>query len=127
MSSITLCSQKIYAFYIYHNERMSKDYLLFKGIGVLKDNKVEIFHEHDYMITQYNFLRLNNYYDMVEKFGDLQCVIVNEKYNVIDSFFDNQKEIEKKYNISVSPLYSRAYKANDTIKLNKLSELKEAV
>lgn len=106
----------VYAFFIYTNPNTHVKYLLFKGVGLIENNKINILHKYDYLHTQYNFQKLRNYYDMVNKFGEKPCRLVDNDLNIVsDKEYENQNEIAKEFNIKISRLSKRAFNEKDVV------------
>lgn len=119
----------IYLFQVYTNPRTLKRYLLFKGVGELQDNfKYEKVPKYDWQLTRFNHYRLNNYYDLLPKLGELPCYMVDSKEEIIPmAKFNNQKEVEEAYDIKMSKLMQAPFKQRNTIKMEKINAISDDI
>lgn len=106
----------VYCFLIYEHPKSGVRTLLFEGVANIRDNMPVFIHRYDYLTTSRGFKRLRNYYDMVEKFGELPCRIVDlDGAFVSDVVYEDQKEIQKTFELKSSRSFNRAFAEKDII------------
>ena len=111
----------VFGFVIYQNPNTQIKYLLFRGIGFVKNNKYERIEKYDYLTSSYGYKKLRNYYDMFEKFGDKPCVVLDVDNNLIsDIYFKNQNEIAEIFEIKVSRLSKKPFCEKEVANTKKL-------
>lgn len=119
MSDNKIQNDAVYGFVTYcnPNSRNKTKYLLFRGIGIVEDGVYKRIKKYDYLTSENGFTKLRNYYDMVDKFGNKPCVILDTDNNVIsDVVYNSQDEIAKKYGIKISKLSSVSFSEKDTVR-----------
>lgn len=106
-----------YFFTIFDNPVNGKRFLIFRGVGCVdKKKKKAVFNDEKFWgRTGFGYLYARNYYDMLKIYKEMPCVLINTSNKVVS--FDEyscQKEIQEKFDITVSELYSRPHNSKDT-------------
>lgn len=113
-----------YAFCVYTNPNTQTQYLLFKGAGFVEGNKINILHKYDYLTTAYGYKKMRNYNDMVLKFGEKPCFLVDIDCNIVsDKKYQNQDKIATEFKIKLSRLAKKAFSEKDVVGTKRIIKM----
>lgn len=109
-------NDELYCFRLILNESKKTVMLLPAGAAVYDKNTGTLKRKtsENYGFNQYGQVYIRNYYDIVKKYGNRPCVVVDEYYNLVfDHLFADQRDVQEQLNIKTSELNSRAHNETD--------------